>query len=249
MMGTAQGVESTKDGLQQGVQKAKDDILGKAEEEFADEPAGSSELDRQSFMKMLLTQLENQDPTDPMKDRDFVAQLAQFSSLEQLINLNDGMESMQEEQLQDRMLGAVSYVGQELRADGGQISKDDSGTSTVFYELEESAQDVVFDIYNQDDKIIDSVSQGPKAAGESSFNWDGTDYQGQEVEAGLYRVEPRAEGENGEELEVKTDISGKVEGVGMQEESIVLTLADGREVQLDQIKEVLPPEQDGDEQE
>lgn len=248
MMDMAQGAQSSQNGLQQGMRGAED-ILGKAEEEFAKESAGSSELDRQSFMTMLLTQLENQDPTDPMKDREFVAQLAQFSSLEQLINLNDGMEEMQEEQLQDRMLGAVSLVGKELRAEGGEISKDESGTSTVFYELQEPAQEVVFDIYNQEGRIIDSVSQGSQEQGEFSFQWDGTDYHGSEVQNGLYRIEPRAEGENGQSLEVNTDISGRVEGMQMQEENIVFTLADGRQIQLDQIKEVLPPEQDGDEQE
>ncbi len=240
-------VPENQDSMQQGMRGAED-ILGKAEEEFEKEPAGSSELDREAFLSILLTQLENQDPTDPMKDRDFVAQLAQFSSLEQLIHLSDGMENLQEERQQDRMLGALSYVGQELRADGGQVSKDDSGISTVFYELQEPAQEVVFDIYNQDGRIIDSVSQGPKGEGESRFSWDGTDQHGQEVQDGLYRVEPRAEGENGQSLEIKTDISGKVEGVEMQEENIVLTLADGRQLQLDQIKEVLPPEQDGDDQ-
>ncbi|MFW6178197.1 MAG: flagellar hook assembly protein FlgD [Desulfohalobiaceae bacterium] len=252
----AQGMESSKQQSpssqaqgktqQQGVQ-GMDHLLGQAEEEFAEEPGGSSELDRDSFLKILLTQLETQDPTDPMKDRDFVAQLAQFSSLEQLINLNDGMENMQETKLQDRMLGALSFVGKDVRAEGGQIQKDDSGTSTVTYELQEPAQEVTFDIYDQEGNIVASVNEGAQAEGEASFQWDGTNYQGQEVQDGLYTVEPRAEGKDGQSLEVATDVSGRVDGVQMEEESIVLTLADGRQVQLSQVKEMMSPGQQEEE--
>lgn len=77
------------------------------------------ELDRDAFLRLLITQLKNQDPLNPMKDQEFIAQLATFSSLEQLNNLNKGMDKMTSQAMQQNLLTAVSMIGREVATTDG----------------------------------------------------------------------------------------------------------------------------------
>jgi len=72
------------------------------------------ELGKDAFLHLLITQLKNQDPLNPLKDSEFVAQLATFSSLEQLGNLNKGMDKMASQAVQQNLLTAVSMIGKEV---------------------------------------------------------------------------------------------------------------------------------------
>jgi flagellar basal-body rod modification protein FlgD len=80
-----------------------------------------TELDKDDFLKLLITQLTHQDPLNPMEDKEFIAQMAQFSSLEQLTNLNAGLESM----TNFAMTNAVNYIGRTVtfyNSDGEELS-------------------------------------------------------------------------------------------------------------------------------
>ena len=76
---------------------------------------GNSELGKDAFLQLLITQLQNQDPTNPMDDREFIAQMAQFSSLEQMQNMTKAMESLLVSQQQTQMMGYSTFVGKEVK--------------------------------------------------------------------------------------------------------------------------------------
>ncbi|MEK5333923.1 MULTISPECIES: flagellar hook assembly protein FlgD [unclassified Lysinibacillus] len=76
---------------------------------------GNSELGKDAFLKLLITQLQHQDPTNPMDDRDFIAQMAQFSSLEQMQNMTKAMESLLMSQQQTQLMNYTSFVGKEVK--------------------------------------------------------------------------------------------------------------------------------------
>lgn len=76
---------------------------------------GNSELGKDAFLKLLITQLQHQDPTNPMDDRDFIAQMAQFSSLEQMQNMTKTMESLLMSQQQTQLMNYTSFVGKEVK--------------------------------------------------------------------------------------------------------------------------------------
>lgn len=108
-------------------------ILGQAENEFqsAVKKSGNADLGKDAFLQLLVTQLKHQDPLNPMDDKEFVAQLAQFTSLEQLMGINTGVTSMNEAFKQQQMMNAVSYIGKDVLASGDQISKIKDGVSKL----------------------------------------------------------------------------------------------------------------------
>ncbi len=76
---------------------------------------GNSELGKDAFLQLLITQLQHQDPTNPMDDREFISQMAQFSSLEQMQNMTKTMESLLASQQQTQMMNYASFVGKEVK--------------------------------------------------------------------------------------------------------------------------------------
>lgn len=101
--------------------------------------ADNSTLGKDAFLKILITQLQNQDPTNPMDDREFISQMAQFSSLEQMQNMTKAMESLLESQLQTQLMSYTTFVGKEVKwhevtdklgTDGKPIVNEGTGTVT-----------------------------------------------------------------------------------------------------------------------
>lgn len=90
-----------------------------------DRKTGDGTLGKDDFMKLLITQLQNQDPTNPMKDNEFIAQMAQFSSLEQTMNLAKSFEKFAEAQNQSQLIQYNSFVGKEIK--WHQIQENDNG--------------------------------------------------------------------------------------------------------------------------
>ena len=80
-------------------------------------------LDKNAFMLLLVTQFKYQDPLNPMDDKEFVSQMAQFSSLEQLINLNTSMGSLTTATNNEQMINATSYIGKQVTVTGNSIGK------------------------------------------------------------------------------------------------------------------------------
>lgn len=103
----------------------------RADEQAASQIAPKKDLDKNSFLQLLVTQLKNQDPTDPMKNQDFIAQLAQFSSLEQMNNVASGMGQVS---LSNSIGTAVSLIGKSITAldpNGNQITGVVSGMKMI----------------------------------------------------------------------------------------------------------------------
>jgi len=90
---------------------------------------GDGVMGKDDFMKLLITQLQNQDPTNPMKDNEFIAQMAQFSALEQTMNLSKSFEKFAEAQSQSQLIQYNSFAGKEVR--WHELRVDDKGTPVV----------------------------------------------------------------------------------------------------------------------
>lgn len=208
-------------------------ILGQAEKDFQQkqpETGPSSEMDRHAFLKLLITQLEHQDPTEPMKDEDFVAQLAQFTSLEKLTSIADGVDTLNAENAHQQMLEASNFLGKEIKAEGREISKNGEDTSTLYYSPEKQTVTTYLNLFGANDQLIRTVQLGAKQAGEHTFEWDGLNYQGTEMPDGVYAIGIQAEGVNGEPVKVDTKVTGRVAGVEAKDGSVSLSLENGRAI-------------------
>jgi flagellar basal-body rod modification protein FlgD len=101
---------------------------------------GSSALGKDDFLKLLITQLQNQDPTNPMQDKEFIAQMAQFSTLEQMTNMTSVMEKFVESQQQNKLIAYNQFVGKEITWHKLSYSEEDPNAAP---EVEEGAGKVV----------------------------------------------------------------------------------------------------------
>jgi len=219
-------------------------IIGKAESEFfGATTSGKSELGKEDFLLLLVTQLQHQDPMNPMDDKEFTAQLANFSSLEQLTGINEGIQSLTAQAGTQDMRTAVSYIGRDVRAAGDMVSVDaDGNTSTVYYYLDATAEDSYVNLYDVNGNIVRTEQLGSQQAGEHTYEWDGLDWAGKAAPEGLYYIYMSATDADGSAILTSTEVSGRVAAVQSYNGSNYLRLTDGRIVSFSNVYEVVDPD-------
>ena len=184
------------------------------------------------FLTLLTTELEYQDPLEPMDDTEMVSQLAEMSSLEQLTSLNDNMASMLTLLQNQEIIQASSYLGKEVTADGSDVTKDGDSISVVSYTLTDDAASLYAHILDSDGTIVASVNLGSQESGSHTFQWDGLDSDGSTADDGTYSIAFTATDSEGDSLVVSTAVSGTVNSVSIDSGNIILGLTDGRQVNL-----------------
>jgi len=194
-------------------------------------------LGKDDFLTLLVAQLEYQDPLDPMDSTDFTAQLAEFSSLEQLTNVNDNLQYLLLYQASINNSQAVDFIGKTVKSSGDSISLVDGATDEIHFELAEDASEVVVYIYDFDGNPVRDLDGGSLAAGDQSMEWDGTDGDGEVLPDGAYFFEIVAMDAGGEEVENRTFVSGTVTGITFTEGVTYLLIGD-KEVPVGDVIEV-----------
>jgi len=151
--------------------------------------AGEDDLDRNAFLTLLTTQLQNQNPLDPMKNEAFVAQLAQFSQLEGITNMSTSLNDVANVMRSDRILAGANLVGKSVFAPTGRITTDGQTPSQIEVELPYGADQVDIGIYDETSgALLRSIVVGPQSAGVMQAKWDGRRADGTELPAGTYLI-------------------------------------------------------------
>jgi flagellar basal-body rod modification protein FlgD len=179
-------------------------------------------LGKDDFLNLLVTQLQHQDPLNPAESTEFTAQLAQFSSLEQLSNINDNLKSMELFQKSVTNSQAVSYIGRQITARGNRVQLESGQPAECQFELEASAALAVVSVYNANGGFVKSFETGPLDSGRQSTAWDGTDRNGNPVSEGLYRFEVQAVDADNRNLSVTPLMSAVVTGVSLKDQTASL---------------------------
>ena len=176
-------------------------------------PKGVSSLGKDDFMRLLITQLEHQDPLNPLDNAEFIAQLAQFSTLEGINNMESSLETVNDQMQSINNFNALGLIGKEVKAYGNTISYNGSGTLDLDYKLSEAATDVKITIYGEDGKAIRTLEYTTQPAGENIVAWDGKDYNGNQMPAGDYKFSVSAKREDGSSIDTHEMLIGTVDGV------------------------------------
>ncbi len=168
-------------------------------------------IGRDAFLTMLVAQLKNQNPLNPMEGSDFSAQLAQFSQLEQLINLNGSMGDLAAAYSDNSEGDVVEYIGKQVTGNVDSITIDQGTVSTGFYNLNQPA-DIMITITDAEGKTIKTMYEGQQTSGSHFIAWDGTDDNGNAVQDGSYNYTVLGNTGYGYE-KVPSTVTGKVDGV------------------------------------
>ena len=174
--------------------------------------------DFDTFLGILVTQLKNQDPLEPMKSQEFTNQLVQFSTVEQAIATNTKLDQMLQGQAGNRATQAVNYIGKEIAINGNQLQLQD-GQANFAYSLEGEAETVAVEITNADGQAV-RVLQGETAAGRHDISWDGTTASGEDLPDGVYNVQVYAIDGNEKTVKANTETRGEVTGFEVRDEQV-----------------------------
>jgi flagellar basal-body rod modification protein FlgD len=183
-------------------------------------------MGKEDFLNLLVTQLKNQDPLNPTDSTEFTAQLAQFSSLEMLENINSNIETANEGQTSIGNTQAVSYIGKTVYASGNGINKVEGKDAAVNFELASNASSVYVNIYDDGGNLIKNIKTGSLASGENQIVWDGTDNNEGKVEDGTYYFKVYAYDQNDAGINATTYMINDINGVSYKDNQPYLNSGD-----------------------
>jgi len=204
-------------------------------------PPEKSVLGKEDFLNLLVKQLEYQDPLNPMESTEFTAQLAQFSSLEQLTNVNDNLKYLQLYESSINNAQAVNFIGKMVTASGNSISVNDGTPNEIQFDLDGDASEVSVYVYDSEDNLVATIECGELGSGRQSITWDGLDSDGNSVPDGTYTFEVSATDTAGEAIKASPLMTVKITGVTFREGTAYL-LAGDLEIAINDVLEVREPE-------
>lgn len=171
-------------------------------------------LGKEDFLKLLVAQLNNQDPLNPADATEFTAQLAQFSSLEQLFNVNDTLAGLSSMSTDMEKMSALNLIGKEVV-----VSSDnfDLGSDPVLlgYKLDATAEEARVHILNASGQTVATLEAPELTAGEHLMVWDGRNGNGDALPAGNYTLAVVALNQDDEFIDTSTVVRSQVTGVDM----------------------------------
>lgn len=202
--------------------------------------AGKSEMGQDQFLQLLVAQMRNQDPINPVDGADFASQLAQFNSVEQLIDVNSGLKTLQSSQdimsasLTNSM--AATLTGKQVRALSNEVNLSAEGSSEINFKLRSAAEEVEIVIRDSSGTEVRRESLNSQPSGDSSWTWDGKNNSGERLGEGNYQVEVVAK--NGDEsVNSLVYIEGVANKVRFSGEGVFLSV-NGIEIPIGDVEEV-----------
>jgi flagellar basal-body rod modification protein FlgD len=197
---------------------------------------GKKELGKDDFLRLLTTQLSNQDPLKPVDNGAFIAQLAQFASLEQMNKVGTGLESLLVAQRSSTGLQVASLVGKRVSFAANGVDLQAGTPATLSASLAQPAN-VTVSLQDANGRTVRTLPLGAREPGPIDITWDGRDDSGQALPSGRYRFVASGRGEGGAPVPVTLRTSGLVQGAALDGEEPVL-LVGGARVKLSDVTEI-----------
>lgn len=173
--------------------------------------AVSNALDMDAFLTLFLTQLQYQDPTNPMESYEMAAQLAQFSTVSELSKMNSNVTSLLNSVSSLANAQMINLIGKEVVAQSNTLQVTDGTSSSGQYEFElasGSTATVTISISDEAGNVVRTKTLESQAGGEYEVAWDGLDNSGKKVSDGSYTFKVTATDSSGNRLDVSTKVSG-----------------------------------------
>jgi len=182
----------------------------------------SDQLGQADFLKLMTEQLKHQDPLKPMDNKEFLGQMAQFSTVQGINNMQDAMKGLSETLLGDQVLRGAALVGHEVLVPSDTIAL---GEGQVTGSVAATAPGTVkFEIKDETGKLVKTISVPAEAAGEVEFAWDGTDADGKRLSAGKYSITATQVNASGDNTALSTYINAIVDSVSIGSDGLYLNL-------------------------
>ena len=170
------------------------------------------DLGKEAFLNLFIAQLRHQDPLNPMENTEFLSQLSQFSSLEQLWNINETMQRSTELNHSLHNLLMTQMIGKEAKVLADTLVLDGNSVPETVFNLS-APGNVKVRIYNDNGGLVKEVDLNFRTDGEQSFQWDGTNQAGTAMESGEYQIVVKALNPDGSEKDLPVFLKGRITGM------------------------------------
>ncbi|MEY4512673.1 MAG: hypothetical protein RLZZ450_4795 [Pseudomonadota bacterium] len=220
-----------------GINNTDPSSAASAAAQKSDLKVGSNAMAKDDFMKLLVAQLKNQDPNNPLDTKELVTQLSQLTSVEQLVTMNDKLASLTQATNSMAANQSSGLIGKTVRgtADTVQLTSTASVSSAV--ELMQNAEKVTVSIANDAGRVVRTMELGKTSAGVQTLSWNGKTDSGERATNGTYKFEIAAKDKNGVAIEADQTVSGIVTGVDYDNGAPQLVIGTTR-VPLSQISSI-----------
>jgi len=200
-----------------------------------------TKVEKDDFLKLLITQLSHQDPMSPMESEDFATQLAQFSSLEQLRNIDANIEhGVEMDLILTQAINntlAATIIGKDAKAVGNEVVFNADESADVTFRLDGFADDVEVAITDSAGNVVRTLKARSLGTGEHSLNWDGKNEDGRTIPEGQYNFSVEATTAGGNPVSAIPLITGTVSGV-RYENGMAVLMIEGKEVSFSSVLEI-----------
>jgi len=197
-------------------------------------PNTSGTLAQSDFLKLMTTQLQNQDPLQPMDNGQFLGQMAQFSTVSSLGDMAKQLQGLSDQFVANRMLSSGSLIGRQVLSAGNTAALYASTPIGGSVHLDQAIDAATITIRDASGAVVNTQQMGPAASGDWPFVWDGTQSDGSTAPPGLYRVDVSVS-QKGQSQAVTPLLYTPITSVTMQGSDILLNLASGKNVPLTQV--------------
>ena len=217
---------------------------------------GDPSLGKDEFLNLLVAQLRNQDPMNPQEGHEFVAQLAQFSSVEQLANISatlnahsgqlaalaEGMSASAAQQAAltsgMNLSTASALIGQTVEVAGNEIGWNGSDPAAFGFELANAASEVEVAVRDADGTVVRTFALGGQGEGAHNLTWDGHDDDGAPLPEGDYTFEVSAQDADGDDVAATSYVRGTVDRITIESGGVSLWFG-GRSVALSDLRSIV----------
>ena len=205
----------------------------------------TKDLGKNDFLNLLVTQLKYQNPLEPIKDQEFVAQLAQFSQLEQLENMSESLTTnTQVDYVMSQTIAntmATTLIGKTVVAEGADFQLIAGENADLSFNLGTDAATVTVTIRNSSGSAVREIQMESVPGGDTTYSWDGRDDNGSPVSPGDYSYEVSALTNTGETVTAEKRIIGTVDSVKYID-GMAYLMVGGYKVDLSTIIEIVDNE-------
>ena len=200
----------------------------------------NDQMDQADFLRLMTTQLKNQDPTKPLDGQQFMAQLAQFSTLNGIIEMKASLDTLAQSLQSMNTLQASSLVGHSVLIDGDKAYLNSGESVQGRADITETVNNLTVVVTNAGGGEVRRLNLGAKAPGAVDFSWDGLDSNGAQATPGLYTFRVEGTVADGKSVGFDTRMWARVDSVslGSASQETTLNLNGVGSHGLSQIKEV-----------
>lgn len=202
---------------------------------------GDPKMDKDAFFKLMLAQLKNQDPMNPLKNHEMAAQLAQFSTLEQMSNMNTTLSKIEGKNSQPENFQALNLIGKTVAGDSSRVVRTQFDKTHDFnFNLPQDASEASVKLMSAKGDLVREYKMTNLKSGANKISWNGKNESGVDQAAGEFFFQVEAKNNVGQKIPVKTEFQGVISGLSFSAEGPVLQVG-SQTIKMKDVRQITDP--------